>query len=112
MNLPEECPRCRAPANDLLLSGTTEPRFARRLQRTAPVVALLTLAGLLVWFFVFGNDWLNGGGHGLGFGFGWGFIALLFAPSLAVYWVSMLFPHVRQVSCTRCGWSEEIRVPR
>ena len=110
MTLPIACPQCGAPVTDLHVSGTMEHRHARRLQRIAPFLAVLMVPVLYVWFQIYGDAIKP---HlGWGFAFGWGVFGAIFSPSLAVYLISLLFPHVRRVSCVNCGWSSEVRVTR
>ena len=110
MTLPRTCPQCSAPQTELLYSGTMEHRYGRRLQRIAPLAALVMLLVLVVWIVFSRLEIVRGEGNG--WGFGWAWVTALFFPSLVIYFISFLFPHVRQVSCPSCGWTQEIRVPR
>ena len=104
--LPDSCPECLAPRQELSFSGTMEHHMGRRLQLLAPFASLSVLLGSIIW-----TVWADEGidvGHG--WGLGRGYLAFIAIPGLALYLASLLFPHVKHVSCSKCGWAQEVEV--
>lgn len=103
---PRYCPTCGQDLSEFPYYQKTPGTAAKIVRRIAlgllPAMALAYL-GFLIW-----------GTTSPGFGTGAGYFAVgvIGGPSLLLYAVSRLLPHLRDVICLRCSWNQEFPFER
>lgn len=106
MKLPTQCPNCGEPLGGLHFSQTRPHELSRRLQVLAVALVPVTATAVLILL----------GLHRLPLGFGFShplmITGYIIIPGFFVYFLSLLPPHVRTVSCHSCGWYADFRVRR